>query len=538
MTDLFAISATGGQGQLTSINLGGSIASVANLGNGGGAGLAYRPASSTMYAIRRGPAEPALQTISLTGQAQTLGSLPVGLDGGLAYHNPSDRLFALSNQVPGAPSMLHQINLDGTSFPLFQTPGPTWGALFYEPLRDRFFALGTDSSKFSWIYELTLGGTLVKLFGVGYRAKGGLAYGRHQDTFYFVGYDTETDPNAHLHSLRLNGDVRHVMNLGAGFDEGSLQASPWFGGRIQITSPLPSERFLTAETPHFDAAVLDGSGNTLANSTGLEWSSNIDGVLGQGPIDHKLTAGTHSVTLSGHGLSQTYPVRVYSDLGGLYSAQPAPAELSRIQRDFTFNWLDGTPGVPAEAWASFPGFPFDQNSSDPSRTAVLAKLDVLRHQRFDQPPPFSEGLTLYDFVKSHTHTINAGLGTGANMAGGGVINLNRNFALWQNPYVDSLYLLLHENRHNQAGDAGHTSCTSWTGGAGTPGGMDPAFEPGSGYAYASLYLMWLFKHSLFDPPETKSRARDLAIIFRDRFCTRPSSANPAIQSLLVELWNV
>lgn len=114
--------------------------------------------------------------------------------------------------------------------------------------------------------------------------------------------------------MRLNGDVRDVMNLGGGSDEGSLQASPWFGGRIQITSPLPSERFLTAETPHFDAAVLDRSGNTLANSTGLEWNSNIDGPLGQGPIDHKLTVGTHSVTLSGHGLSQTYPVRVYSDL--------------------------------------------------------------------------------------------------------------------------------------------------------------------------------------------------------------------------------
>ena len=56
---------------------------------------------------------------------ETLGSLPFGLDGGLAYHNPSDHLFALSNQAPGAPSMIHQVNLDETSFPLFQTPGAT-----------------------------------------------------------------------------------------------------------------------------------------------------------------------------------------------------------------------------------------------------------------------------------------------------------------------------------------------------------------------------------------------------------------------------
>jgi hypothetical protein len=149
-------------------------------------------------------------------------------------------------------------------------------------------------------------------------------------------------------------------------------------------------------------------------------------------------------------------------------------------------------------------------------------------------------LTLYDFVKAHTRTINAGLGTQLNDAGGGVINLNRNFALWQSPYLDSLYLLLHENRHNQAGEPGHTSCASWTGAAGTPDGMDQTFEPGSGYAYAALYLMWLYKHSLFDPPATKARARDavMTIAFKDRFCTRPSSANPAIQSLLVELWNV
>jgi hypothetical protein len=89
MTDLFAVSTSGGQGQLTSINVGGTIDPVAGLGSGGAGGLAYRPVSSTLYAIRRGPAEPTLQSISLTGQAQTLGSLPFGLDGGLAYHNPT-----------------------------------------------------------------------------------------------------------------------------------------------------------------------------------------------------------------------------------------------------------------------------------------------------------------------------------------------------------------------------------------------------------------------------------------------------------------
>jgi hypothetical protein len=148
-----------------------------------------------MYAIRRGSAAPTLQTMSLTGRMQTtVGSLPCGLEGGLAYHNPSDHLYGLSNQVPGAPPMIHEINLDGTSGPLFQAGIATWGGLFYEPLRDRFFALGTDSSAFSWIYEFALSGTVTKLFGVGYRAKGELAYARHLDTFYLVAYDTNVDP--------------------------------------------------------------------------------------------------------------------------------------------------------------------------------------------------------------------------------------------------------------------------------------------------------------------------------------------------------
>src|SRR5205085_9893948 len=116
-----------------------------------------------------------------------------------------------------------------------------------------------------------------------------------------------------------------------------------------------------------------------------------------------------------------------------------------------------------------------------SRTAVICKLDVLRHQQFGQPLPYGTAQTAYEQVRLHTNTIRASLGSNVNMASGGVVNLNRTFALWSNdpsqpttavPYIHSLYLLNHESRHNEPGDPAHVSCTSWTGAAGTANGMD------------------------------------------------------------------
>ncbi len=539
MSDLFAITQTGGQSQLMSIDVGVGASPVASLGSAiVSGGLAYRPSSRSLYSVSQGGASPSLLSFGFSGQMQQqTGSLPAGLTGGLAYHAPDDALYGISNTGGIGLAMLHKISLSGVATPLFPLGQGQWGGLVYERLRDRFFALSTDNTGFTWFYEFTLQGQVSKLMGAGLRASGGLAYALHQDLFYFVGNDAN-DGVDHLHTLALNGDVRHSMQLGPGFEGASLAVTPWFGGVIDISSPLRSERFVSGEAVHLDARVLDVSGNPLADSSDLSWSSDIDGNLGTGPTDHQLSVGTHAITLSGHGLSRARSVRVFADLWELYQARPASAEIDRVLGDFTFNWIDDSAGDPTKSWASYPGFPFDQSSTDPSKTAVIAKLDVLRHQRFAQPTPFSEGLTLYEFVKTHTRTINVTLDTALNDAGGGVMHLNRSFTLWTNRYVDSLYLLIHENRHNQPGDPSHTSCTAWTGAAGIPNGMDAVFEPGSGYAYSALYLMWLYKYSSVDTSATKLEARNLVGIFKDRFCARPSSSNPLIQSLLVELWNV
>jgi hypothetical protein len=252
------------------------------------------------------------------------------------------------------------------------------------------------------------------------------------------------------------------------------------------------------------------------------------------------------ITASKERLTRSVNVRVFADLWALYQAPPAQAEIDRVLSDFTFQWVDGAPGDPTQQWASYPGYPFNQTSADPSRTAVICKLDVLRHQRFGQPLPFGTAQTAYEQVRLHTRTIRVSLGTALNMAGGGVINLNRTFTLWSanpsqptvaTPYVHSLYLLNHESRHNEPGDPSHASCTAWTGSAGVPNGMDAQFEPGSGHARAALYLMWVYKYGLHDPAGIRSEANDVAVTLKDRVCSHPSSVNTTVQALLAELWN-
>ncbi|PYQ59459.1 MAG: hypothetical protein DMF53_18765 [Acidobacteria bacterium] len=68
--------------------------------------------------------------------------------------------------------------------------------------------------------------------------------------------------------------------------------------------------------------------------------------------------------------------------------------------------------------------------------------------------------------------------------------------------------------------------------------MDAQFEPGSGYAYAALYLMWVYKYGLYDSPEVRAQAKADAISLKGRFCAKPASANPDVQALLTELWMV
>ena len=134
----------------------------------------------------------------------------------------------------------------------------------------------------------------------------------------------------------------------------------------------------------------------------------------------------------------------------------------------------------------------------------ISKLRVLRHQHFDEPLPFTSGKTIYAHLVEYSKKINLRLDCDVNYSGAGTLSLNRNISVWdarksgtpsepnacKKPfashvlwsYIHSLYLLVHENRHNMPYDPSHTTC----GGAGN---MDEKFEGGSGHAWAAMYLM-------------------------------------------------
>ena len=102
---------------------------------------------------------------------------------------------------------------------------------------------------------------------------------------------------------------------------------------------------------------------------------------------------------------------------------------------------------------------------------------------------------------------------------------------WLMPYIWQLQLLIHEGRHSEPGDPYHTDCEE--GGALS---KDQELEGGSGYAWAALYLMWVYEYSLYDPPEIKDWARQSVIqLLNGRFCTPPSHSDPRVQAILDEL---
>lgn len=318
-----------------------------------------------------------------------------------------------------------------------------------------------------------------------------------------------------------------------------------FRERMSIRSPLEGERFVIGETTLLDASLLSLA--WLWNSKGVSWTSSQDGHLGTGSPIVSLSTGTHVITATKGLFKKSVNVRVFADLWSLYQAPPAQAEMDRIISDFTFEWVDGSTGGAGQQWASYPGYPFDQTSGDPSRTAVICKLDVLRHQRFSEPLHFGTQ-TFYEQVRRHTHTLSVSLGDSWNHASGtGVVNLNRLFALWSampwepnvaSAYIHSLYLLNHESRHNEPGDPSHTSCPEWNDSTGVPvDNQDEEFEPGSGHARAALYSMWVLEYGLYDPEWIRKEVKDLVLpSLKSRFCSKPASNNPTVQALLTKLW--
>ena len=309
---------------------------------------------------------------------------------------------------------------------------------------------------------------------------------------------------------------------------------------IRIKSPLPDERFITGEVVHFKAVVS----RSHANSSEIVWTSDISGVLGRGPEleTGNLTPGNHRITASLGGQTQEVNIREFRDLSEFYRAIPAHAEVERILKAFSFRWIDGQ--LPDEKWAPYDPPVFNPTSYQPSKVAVVARLDALRHQAFSEPLPFGDGLSIYDHVHKHVNTFNMRLDCGSSSGAGGTINMNRFASEWWNTYRESckipsppnqppasylFYIVVHEGRHSEPGEPGHTSC-------GGQGNMDAELDHGSGHAWAALYAMWVYKYGIYDSMEVKAEARKVAAsLLRFRFCSPPHSSNPKVQAILDEL---
>ena len=300
------------------------------------------------------------------------------------------------------------------------------------------------------------------------------------------------------------------------------------------------------ENPCISALV---TGEQPVDGSALRWSSSVDGLLGNGPhvvVDH-LSPGRHTIEVTGYGKRLTETVRIFTDLGAFYQAPPSQAEIKRIDQDLAFQWADGS-GT-NEQWSAYPSI-FDQHSIEPSKLVLYAKLDVLRHQEFLEPVPFAGGKTIYEYFKSFVYVLNLRLDCGFNTGGGGQVSLNRSWSVWDGrssgtadnpdackaplpnptlyPYVNPLYLLIHEERHNEPSDPGHVYVGD--------NQMDPSLEGGSGHAWAAMYTMWVYKYGKYDPAAIKEEAKQIAAsLLKARFASTPTHSNPRVQAIVNEL---
>ncbi len=322
-------------------------------------------------------------------------------------------------------------------------------------------------------------------------------------------------------------------------------------GDIVIRKPLHNERSLTGKLISFNAELKDDS----IPETDVCWSSGVDGFLGCGSelSAELLSIGQHEIVAEASGEADTVSIRVFADLWEIYQSKPADSEIERILNDFHIEFVDGD-GDDQE-WEPY-GFEFDLTSTDPSRMVIIALLEVLRHQRFEEQPTFTGNYeTVYDWARSVVHTIRLHLDCRPASGGGGRANLPRRISHWGpihgdpdcgepmvgdhiqdvSYYRGSLMLFVHEVRHSEPDDPGHINCNGRSG--------DENLEDGSGYAYAAKYNMWTYKYSLYDPPliryGTPGRdARSSSISQLGAICGdgEPIHSDPRVQEIVDELY--
>lgn len=310
---------------------------------------------------------------------------------------------------------------------------------------------------------------------------------------------------------------------------------------IEVERPLPDERFVSGERVPFKASLRGGDPAALARAI---WSSSLAGELGRGAAIEvrNLPAGSQDVTVSLDGVSRSVRIRAFADLLKLFRATPADAELERLRKEFSFTWQDGA--QPDERWRVYDPPLFAMESTRPSKTVLLAKLDALRHQAFDESLPFGDSLTAFDHVRRYVRKFVVRLDCGIASGGGGTVSLPRHASTWYAstancrevfpgqqplPYEGALALILHEVRHSQPGDPGHRPCRGHS-------GLDATLDDGSGFAWSTLYFMWVYKYGSFDPPSVKERARQAAkSMLQYSFCSPPSSRDPKVQAVIEEI---
>ncbi len=292
--------------------------------------------------------------------------------------------------------------------------------------------------------------------------------------------------------------------------------------------PLEGERFVKGEK--IDLYALFTSYQPVSGAQ-LKWTSYKDGILGTGSsiVLPTLSSGNHQIKVEGYDLQEQIAIRVFNDLWDLYKAPLSQAEINRTMRDFNFNWIDSP--AQGEFWENYGGFEFDQRSGRPAKIVAIAKVDLLRHQYFSEPLPFS-GKTLFEHIKQEVRNINLKIDDSNATGGGDTVSLHRSFSTW---YITEnftpLQILIHEARHCEHDDPGHTRCND-------KDNMDRSFDGAgaSSHARAVLYLMWIYKYGLFDPLSSKNQAKvNATSILKNRFCNPPSHSNPKVQVIIDEL---
>ena len=195
--------------------------------------------------------------------------------------------------------------------------------------------------------------------------------------------------------------------------------------RIEIERPLPDERFVTRKPVTFRASFR---GIDSAEQARAVWSLRSPASSAAAARSKSGTPGgapgrdskaRRRVTVGAHP-------RVRRSVAA-YRAKPADAELERVRKEFSFTWQDGSSRMSVGRSTSRRSSLWNRPGLE---TVLLARLDALRHQAFDEPLPFGDGLTLFEHLRRYVRRFVVRLDCGIASGGGGTVSLSRHASIW------------------------------------------------------------------------------------------------------------